>query len=436
MDPIQWLDLPPAGDPQVFVPTSMSRRDPRSYAAHVERLRDEEDLRKREFDFKVQQVMQAQQQQQQATAALPFITALDVNGDAYDQQVMQAVQRNPALLQDPRATALLGFQSKSRLAFKEADARRLMPQIAALDPTSADYRQRLADITAHNPDIYSQPATRDILREQSYAQHRATAAPRTNRLIEKALAEYPHLAQAYDDEVESLGEAQASRNLYWNSHDADLEKQLAEYGFDLPGAKPEDLSRLRLPDGKHYDPVRVTAWIKQNGNKRPDALTPEARDKSLQDLIKVRTDMSTAFPDVLPLLQEREQSIKARLGLPSEAASTPSAPTTSQTSREATQENWTQAKREVLGIIAHASGGDPTKLQELLTNPALRRATMGEVGNKKAVGGSTYGDVAEGLTSADLSYFQVPLQSPMTPGQMRGGPAVSSGMPAGVVRLK
>ncbi len=395
-------------------------------------MRAEEGLRQMEFEAKVQQVMQVQQAQREATSALPFIAALDVNNADYDQQALQVIQRAPSLLQDPRTKAILDFQERSRMA----GARRLIPQIAALDPSAEDYRRRLGEITQTNPAIYEQPATRDILRDQSYEARRSAMPQRSSSLVEKALSQYPHLAQAYDDEVATLGEDKAARNLYWATHDADLENQLAEYGFDLPGAKPEDLARLRLPDGKHYDPVRVTAWIKQNGSKKLEALTPEARDKELKDLSELYGELSMGTDEQRPLIMERIQTKRTRLGLSTEATPPPAASTTAAAPSpiEPTPENWTQAKRVALGLLAQASGGDPTRLQQLLVSPALRRAAVGDAARKVAVGKHTYGDVAEGLTAEDLAYFRVPLQNPVTPGQMRGGPAASRDLPSGFVR--
>lgn len=419
MDPIQWLDLPPEAAPTVF---PVSRRDPRSYAAHVERARAEEDMRLTEFEAKVQQMVLAKQQQQQATAALPYIAALNINGSDYGQQAARIVQQNPAALRDPGTAALLNFQEKASANARADNARRLVPRLAALDPLSPEYRQQLGQLTAENPDIYEQPVTRDILRDQSYQTRQGSRTPSNQRLVDKALMEYPHLAQAYDDEVATLGETQAARNLYWNAHDSDAENQLATHGFDLSEAKPEALARLRLPDGKHYDPVRVATWIKQYGRKGPEALTPEARDRKLKSLQEAMSDKATALgvsPDSVPIIEERIRTMKADLGMPLDAptAAAPVVPPVAAPGVES-PEAWTAAKRAVLGVIAHAANGDPEMYKRILLDKAARRAALGEIGQRPAVGSISYAQVADVLTDDDIGYFGGP---PVQAGQMVGG---------------
>ncbi len=375
MDPLQWLNLDGPSPYATGGGTAMFQQPSQYFTQRAirERAMQDQEMKRQAQQLAVQQALARRQEEEAATMAAPFIAALDPLAEDFQQQQIQATQR-------------------------------IAPQ-ALLNP-----------------------AIQGMLRDKAYD---ARYAAKPNTGVESLLTKFPELQDDFDAESATLGKQAALKNLRWKASDRDLETQLGQYGFDF--TQQEKLNTLRLPGKPYLDPVRVASWIKREGTKGLDTLTPDkeleyrsAYAKALEKAAelapidpatsKVWADQANAFKS---LLDSRGPSV------PTPPPPSPVAPPTS--AALPVDQQWQAAKQRVIGTLFQAAGNNPAVVQEILRDPQRRREVMRGLSGQQALTQNRWGSDVVNYNEVlnDLirtNSFGVPMQ----PGEFSGG-----GVPVG-----
>lgn len=374
MEPLQWLNL---DGPSPFATgggTAMFQRpQPSQYftqRAVRERAMQDQELKRQQQQLAVQQALARRQEEEAATMAAPFIAALDPMAEDFQQQQRQVAQQIP-------------------------------------------------------PQALLNPAIQGMLRDKSYD---ARYAAKPNSKVDQLLTQFPELQDDFETEAATLGESTALKNLRWKASDRGLETQLGQYGFDF--TQQDKLNSLRLPGKPYLDPVRVASWIKREGTKGLDTLTPEKENEFRLSYVKAlekAAELKDLDPATSQVWAEQANAFKSLIdsrgrsaGLPPLTSAAPTA--ASPATPPPVNQQWQAAKQRVIDTLFQAAGNNPAEVQAILRDPQRRQAALSGLSGQTALTqdrwGSntvTYDEVLNDLIRTNS--FGVPMQ----PGEFTGG---------------